>query len=456
MGKKYDFEYIVIGSGPAGSAAALSLSKAKKSVALVEGRFFGGSNTNTRDIPYDVALDFSHTYKKILSLPEFKNQDFTFSLPTAVSHQLKTVLSCNGNDKKPFEDAGITCISGYANFLDANTIAVNDQKYTARNFILATGAKPKIFEISGTESVNYLTPETALKAHRLPKVVVVVGGGSAGCEIATYYAELGVKVIILEMSSRLLPHEDKEVSETITNHFTRELGIMVLPSSKVVALSQDNYSKHVIFVNSRNEKMIRTDCVVLATGSQPVLDYGLENAGVKYKNTGITTDKYFETSAKNIYAIGDVLGKDSSTEIADYEGNILASNLINKTKNPANYHGFVRFINTTPAIATIGFNEDDLTRRDRKYKSALIPFSEIPASKIYDTPSGFVKLLSDKTNRIIGATIVAPNANLMAAEISLVIRHNLSALELASTPHDINSYSYAIKLAAKKLISKKN
>ena len=202
--------------------------------------------------------------------------------------------------------------------------------------------------------------------------------------------------------------------------------------------------------------MIRTDCIILATGSQVSLDYGLENAGVKFKNSGITTDKYFETSAKNIYAIGDALGKDSSTEIADYEGNLLASNLINKTKNPANYHGFIRFTNTTPAIATVGFNEDDLTRRDRKYKVALIPFSEIPAGQIYDFSQGFVKLLADKTNHIIGATIVSPHADLFAAEISLAVRHNLSALELASTPHTINSNNYAIKLAAKKLLAKKN
>ena len=110
MGRKYDFEYIVIGSGPAGSAAALILAKTRKKVALVEGKFFGGSNLNTRDVPYAVALDFSHTYSKLLSLPEFKNQDFSLSLPTAVSHQLKSVLNAGGNDSKPFEEKNITCI----------------------------------------------------------------------------------------------------------------------------------------------------------------------------------------------------------------------------------------------------------------------------------------------------------------------------------------------------------
>ncbi|MBQ3474020.1 NAD(P)/FAD-dependent oxidoreductase [Candidatus Saccharibacteria bacterium] len=455
MGRKYDFEYIVIGSGPAGSAAALTLAKAKKKVALVEGKFFGGSNLNTRDVPYAVALNFSHTYSKLLSLPEFKNQDFSFSLPTAVSHQLKSVLNAGGNDTKPYEEKNITCIKGYANFLDQNTIAVGEKKYTAGTFIVATGSKLKTLEIAGTKSVSFLNPENALKIRRLPKVAVVVGGGSTGCEIAEYYAELGIKVIILEMSSRLLPREDKEVGELMTEYFTKELGIMVCPNCKVVALEKDNDVKRVIFQNARSEKMVRTDCVVLATGSVPSLDYGLENAGVKYKNSGIVVDKYFQTSAKNIYAVGDCLGDESSsTERADYEGMLVASNLVNHTKTLANYRGFIRSIDIVPEIAVIGLNEDDLMKRDRKYLKATIKLDEICASKISDFNYGFIKLLANKNFQIVGATIVAPNAKLIAEEIALARRHNLTALELASTPHPINSYNYLVKLVAKKLLKK--
>ena len=455
MGRKYDFEYIVIGSGPAGSAAALTLAKTKKKVALVEGKYFGGSNLNTRDIPYSVALDFSHTYSKILSLPEFKNQDLSFSLPTAVSHQLKAVANANGNNQKPFEDARITCINGYAHFLDQNTIAVGEKKYTAATFILATGSELKTLEISGVKSVSHLTPDNALKIRRLPKVAVVVGGGSTGCEIAEYYAELGIKTIILEMSSRLLPREDKEVGEIMTKYFTNELGIMVCPNCKVVALEQDSDSKCVIFQNSNSEKMVRTDCVILATGSVPSLDYGLENAHVKYKNTGIVVDKYFQTSAKNIYAVGDCLGNESSsTERADYEGTLVAMNLANHTKTLANYKGFIRSTDTIPEIAVAGFNEDDLSKRDRKYLRSIVNLNEIPAGIAHSFNYGFIKLLINKNLQILGATIVAPNAKLIAEEISIAMRHNFTILELASTPHPINSYNYAIKLAAKSLIKK--
>ncbi|MBP5648280.1 NAD(P)/FAD-dependent oxidoreductase [Candidatus Saccharibacteria bacterium] len=456
MAKKYDFKYIVIGSGPAGSAAALTLIKSKKRVALVEGRFYGGSNLNTRDLPYKVALDFSHTYAKINTYPEFKNQDFSFNFSTIAARELNTITKSGGNDKKIFEDAGIVCIDGYANFLDQHTIAIGQQKITAEYFIIATGSNLKTLGIAGTEHVDFLTPNTAIRARRLPKVITVVGGGSTGCEIAEYYAELGAKVLILETSDQLLPREDKEVGEVISNYFTRRLGISVLTSCKVVSLEEDNFSKYVVFQTEGTEKMIRTETIILATGSEPVTDFGLENADVKYKKSGIIVNKLFQTSSKNIYAVGDCLGGESSTERAYQEGLTVAINLVNKTKTAINYKGMSRLVNTCPEVATVGLNENDLLRRDCKFKKAIIKLDETTASKIYNFNYGFVKLLVDKNSRILGATIVAPNASLMIGELSLAIRHDLSTLELASTPHVNNAFSEVIKLAAKKLLPKKH
>ena len=454
MGRKYDFEYIIIGSGPAGTAAALTLAKSKKRIAIVESHFLGGSNINTRDIPYAASLHLSKLYHKITSSPVFQNQDISFSFPNAVSHQLKTVLKASEANKSALEKAGIVHLNGIASFIDTHTIAVSSKQLSAENFILATGSSLKISEITGTDTVSYLTPETAIKIRRSPKVALIVGGGPTGCEIAEYYANLGIKVIIMETAERLLPHEDKEVGEAISNHFTKELGIMVLPNCKVVALEQDKTSKCVIFRNSRTEKIVRVDCIVLATGSEPVLDYGLENAGIKYKNTGIVVDKNFQTSAKHIYAVGDCLGGESSTERAEYQGTLLATNLLNHSKNVPNYQGFPRTINTNPEVLTVGFTEDDLLKRDRKYKKAIIKINDIPAAKIYDSNYGFVKLISDKSNHLIGATVVAPHASLLAGELSLCIRHGVTALELASTPHATNEYNYMVKLASRKLLTK--
>ena len=455
MGKKYDFNYIVIGSGPAGSSAALTLAKAKKKVALVEGRFFGGSNLNTRDVPYGVALDFAHTFSKARTYPELRSQDFTFSFPTAVGRQLKAVLALSEENKKAYEESGVVCLSGYANFLDKHTIAVGDRKFTSANFILATGSHLKLDGIDGLESVNYLTPDTAIKVRRMPKAVMVVGGGSTGCEIAEYFAELGAKVLIAEMSDCLLPREDKEAGEVISEYFTKKLGITVLTGSRVVAVEQDRTSKRVIFRSGQAEKMVRVDCIVLATGSEPNLDCGLENAGVKYKATGITVDKLFQTSEKHIYAVGDCISSESSTDRAEYEGSVLAANIANRTKNMINYKGFIRVTNTFPAVVTVGMNEQDLLKRDRKSKKVTIKLEDIPASKIYGFDAGFVKLLMNRNHQIIGATIVAPQAELMAPEIALAIRHQMTILEVASTPHVTNSWSQAVRLAAKKIAIKK-
>ena len=455
MGKKYGFKYIVIGSGPAGSATALALAKAKKSVALVEGRFFGGANLNTRDVPYAVALNSAHNYYLARISPEFSSSDFSVNLPAMINRELKASLSAGANSTKPFEDAGISCIKGYANFLDNHTIAVGKNKYTAERFILATGAKLDTKNIVGTDSVSFLTPETAIRLRKLPKVALIVGAGSTGVEIAEYYAKLGVKVILMEAKSRILPREDEEVSLAISDHLTR-LGVMILPGCQVVALEQGKSAKHVIFKQASTEKMIKIDCIILATGSKPALDYGLENAGIKYKETGILINNSFETSAKNIYAIGDCINNspESSTDRATYEGLLLASNLTGKSKSLRNYTGITRVIKTNPEVATVGQNETDLIAKKIKSKKTLIPLSEITASKI-GMATGFVKLLADPNNKILGATIVAPNADSIITEIALAMRHRLSALELAATPHSINSYNYAVKLAAKKLISAK-
>ncbi|MBR2753795.1 NAD(P)/FAD-dependent oxidoreductase, partial [Candidatus Saccharibacteria bacterium] len=161
-----------------------------------------------------------------------------------------------------------------------------------------------------------------------------------------------------------------------------------------------------------------------------------------------------QTSAKNIYAAGDCLGEESSTDRAYLEGFNLAVNLINKSKVPFDYNGIIRSINTYPEIAVVGLNENDLIRRDRKFKKVLVNLDEVIASKIHNFDYGFTKLLIDRSGHILGATIVAPHANLIAQELALAIRHNLTVLEIASTPHVINDYSQMVRLAAKKLLPK--
>lgn len=456
MGKKFDFDIIVIGSGPAGSAAALTLAKAKKRVAVIEGGAWGGTDFCTRKIPYAASRQFAKLVTEIRRGGKFglSALNLHFNLPTAIAWQRAVVKNASDGCKKKFEEAKVTCIDGYANFLDVHTVAVGDKKYTANEFILATGAKASTIEIAGAERVMHLTPETALRLRRVPKAVLVVGGGKSGCETAEYFAELGSKVLIMEASERLLPREDAEVGATIADYFANNLGMMVLLNTRVVALEEDTNGRRVVFMSKKGEKAVRIDTIVLATGAKAVTDYGLENVGVKYRKSGIVVDKTLKTTAKNIYAVGRAIDVRVTDEKAAYQGTFLANSLVTKSKNLLDYHGFMRVVNTYPEVAIVGLTEDELTRRGRKYRKAIVYLGDTVASKVKEFEKGFVKIIVDSNNKIIGATVVAPEASLIIQELAVAVRHHLSALEIASTPHVMDSFAEAVKLAARKLVKK--
>ena len=453
--KKYDFDYIIIGGGPAGSTAALNLAKkTKKRIALVEDYSIGGSDSE-RDVPYLFNLGFVHSFYKLQNLPEFSQQSLHYNLPTLVSRQIETANNIAAERQKTLETASVTLIGGHAYFVDSHTISVNDKQLTSEIFILATGSRLKTGNIAGLDVVDYFAPESIVKLRRLPKNALVIGGGSTGCEIASYLSELGVKVVLIEKEAHLLPKEDPDVAEHLTEYFTKELGILVATNSEVVALESTVQGKRVIFSTNHQEKAAHIECIILATGSAPVLDYGLENAGVKYKDTGITANRLFQTSAKNIYAIGDCLGNEhSSTERAEYQAGLLVTNLAAKVKNFAQYNGFIRRVNTYPSIAIVGKTEAKLKKDKYKYATSTVYLKNLPAGKIDDLNYGFVKVIADHTGRILGGAIFAPHAELAATELSLALRNRLTTTDLASAPHVANNYNIAIKLAARALLKK--
>ena len=455
MGKKFDFDYIVIGSGTAGSTAALMAAGAGLSVALIEAEKWGGSELNYRDVPYNAALHFSHSYAAALSGAKIglSSTNLRYNYPTALNWRASVVRKSGGGNKKRFEDAGVTCIKGFAHFMGPNTISVGEKEISAKKFLIATGAVPAKTKITGATEANCLMPSNVLDLKRLPKVALVVGAGATGCEIAEYLAELGVKVLIAESKKQLLPNEDAEVGQVMAEYFEKKLGIKVLTGSKVVAIESEKIAKKVIFVHGQQEKTVRVETVVLATGTAPATELGLENAEVRYDKDGILVDKMLMTTNKNILAAGDVLGGESSAEKASYQAAIATSNIVNRNKGAVENRGYARIVNTVPQVACVGLTEEDCKKRKLKYRAALVPIAQISAANTEDFSVGFVKMLANRDGKILGAAVVSPQADVVIQEIALAMKAELKPIDIASTPHVAGAWAEAVRLAARRLAS---
>lgn len=453
MIKRFDYEYIVVGSGAAGSAAALLAAGLGVRTAIVEADRWGGTTLNYRDVPYSAAMNFAQLYTSAIDGAKFgmTSSNLKFNYPTVLNWQAAAVRRAGGGKRKVFEDAGVDCYHGFAQFISSHELVVGGQQINGEKFLLATGTSLAVSGIAGIEAVNCWSPDTALRMSKLPKAILVIGGGSTGCEIAEYFASLGVQVLLAEAQDRLLPREDPEAGEVIERHLKSRYHVNVLTNSRVVALTQDAKSKQAIFVRDNQEKSVRVEAIILATTPEPNVDLGLENAGVKFSPMGVEVNQNLRTTCSHIWAAGDVLGGESSTERATYEAKLATMNALRKTNNVINYAGFARMTGTLPKVAKVGLNESDTAKLKMRAKSVVVPIDTISAANTYDFRDGFVKLTVDAKGQVLGATVVCPEADLVAQEIALAVRCGLRAAELAATPHVATAWSEAVRIAAREL-----
>lgn len=455
MAKHFDYDLVVIGSGTAGRTAALTAAEKGKKVAIVEARAPGGYAANSYDIPSTAAYHLSHLYSE--AVDSFRlgigSSNLRYNYQIARKWQGYLGRHLSAEVKQTLEAAGVTYYQGYAYFLNDDEISAGNERISAESFIIATGTVECSGEVAGIEKVSCLTPSTAFSTPRLPKTVFVVGAGSTGCELAEYYAELGSKVFLADLSSRILPREDLEIGETLAKHFSDHHHIKVLTETRVVAVTGDEAGKRVHFLEQGREKTVRVDAIVLATGSRPALDIGIENTSIKLEGGCLKVNQYMQTPVKHIYAVGSCLSADCSDEQAAYEGQIAGANVVKKNQAIASRKLFIHHTATSPSVASVGESEDDCLRADKKYYKAIIPLSAVTAASTQNTDIGFVKLLSDRQGIIIGGTVVCPSAELIIGEIALAVYHGLNAPALGSIPHVATSWAELVRLAARELSS---
>jgi dihydrolipoamide dehydrogenase len=450
MKNRFDYDLAVLGSGDAGGEAALIAAKSGLKVALIESGKWGGSSLNYSNVPFGALFYATQQFKNALNGAKFglSSTGLRYNYPTVNNWKNVALKRAKANSKKDFEEAGISCLHGRGHLLSSTEISVNEQTIRAKKIVIATGASMLDTGIKIPTDIEYWLPENVLEMIRPPKSIFIVGAGSTGCELAQFFATLGTEVIIADIAGRLLPREDEEVGQVLDEIFNKEK-IKVLTQSRVIALEKDTTSKKVIFLRGGQEKSIRVDQVLMCTGNQPNIDIGLENAGVKFTQRGIEVNEHCRTNVKNIYAAGDVLGGHSSTEKALIEARAAAADILGRGKKAAvDYRGIIRVTNISPAIAEVGITEDDCIRHDSKYNKVIIALDSVQKANTSDNMMGFVKLiLAKKSNKILGGTIMAPHAGLIAQELAIAIRYEMTTYELASVPHLANDWSELIRVA---------
>ncbi len=450
----FDYDLIVIGSGAGGSAAATIAARAGKRVAVIEEDTFGGDSPNWSDIPTKALLHAARVFDEARHGSRFglRTSTLGYNYPSIRAwKELVVTRTGAANNRKFYENHGISAFQGKAHFLTPHEITVNRRHLSAANFLVATGSSWVAPKIQGLDDIDYLTPRTILESLRPPKTLFIIGGGQYGIEIAQLMATFGTKVYIAEKASRLLPHYDPEVGETIERVLSEQKGVTVLTHSRVLSVVKEGLSKKVLISRGGTEKYVKVDEILVAAGRDPNVDLGLENASVKYSAKGIEVNELLQTTTKHIYAAGDVIGRKSLTHTALLESRVVAHNMFERTKIIPDYTATPTVIFTTPEIAQVGLTEDDCRRRDMSINKAIAPLTIIARSNTSDFRDGFVKIITDKKGVVIGGTIVAPNAVELIHEIGLAIKWQLTATQLAETPHAFLSWAEAVRVAAQKL-----
>lgn len=451
----FDYDLILIGSGAGGSVAATIANSAGKKVAMVEAGRMGGECPNFGCIPTKAMIGIADIYAaaKNASDKGLRSGAMGYNYPSIKAWKDRVVRRTGVSEgKQYYESLGIRVIKGEAHFLTPYEITVNRQHYTAKNFIIATGTKTHIPPIDGLADVPYVTNAEALEFNRPPKSIFIVGGGAIGCEFAQLFATFGSKVHIADAAPRLLIHEDEEVSKQVAEVFYKKHGMNIITNAKVTLVEKEGLGKRVTVQVGDRSHSVRVDELMIATGKEAVVDFGLENAGVEYTPRSITVNERLQTSAPHIYAAGDVAGPYMFTHMSIYQGRIAANNIVYPKKQvEADYKAVPRCIFLNPEVASVGMTEEECLKRAIDYKKAVAPLSIISRANLTDTKDGFAKVITDKYGVLIGGSVVAPHAGEIIHELTLAVQLGLKASDIASTLHAYPTWSEIVRVACTKV-----
>ena len=451
------FQAVVIGGGPGGYVCAIRLSQLGIKTACIDARgALGGTCLNIGCIPSKSLLNLSENFEKTKNFPNLGIEvgQVKLNLDKIMKNKNKAVDTLTKGVEFLFKKNKVSYYKGTASFKTAKKISIKDEKkeiiIETEKTIISTGSEPISLPGAEFDEKKILSSTGALSLEKVPKKMLVVGGGYIGLEMGSVWLRFGSEVHVIESLDHITPGMDREISKEFMKILTKQ-GMKFHLQTKLESIKK-NDSGVIVTSSSKDGKKIDFNCdaVLISIGRKPnTKSLNLEKINIILDDKKcIKTNKNFETSVKNIYAIGDVISGPMLAHKAEEEG-IAVAELIAGQSGHVNYDVIPGVIYTSPEVASVGKTEEQLKEMNKKYKIGKFPFLANSRAKAIDVPEGFVKILADdKTDKILGAHMIGPHAGEMIAEIGIAMEFGASAEDIARTCHAHPTFSEAVKEAA--------
>ncbi|MDO8248148.1 MAG: FAD-dependent oxidoreductase [Rhodoferax sp.] len=467
---KFDRNLIVIGAGAGGLVAAYIAATVKAKVTLVEAHKMGGDCLNYGCVPSKALIKSARLAHQMKHGAQYGLADTlpAFSFKAVMQRIHAVIAAVEPHDSVArYTGLGVEVLQGYAKIVNPWTVEITlnpsgsgphgapqVQRLTTRAIVIAAGARPFVPPLPGIEEVGYVTSDTLWDAFAqldaVPKRLVVLGGGPIGCELAQSFQRLGAQVTQIEMAPRLLMREDADVS-ALAQQSLQDDGVRVLTQHQALRCEKSMEAKTLIVAHEGQEIRIEFDALLCAVGRVARLSgYGLEELGIETQRT-VPTNAYLQTIYPNIFAAGDVAGPYQFTHVAAHQAWYAAVNALFGTfkKFKADYTvvPWATFID--PEVARVGLNEQEAKEKNIAFEVTKYGIDELDRAIADSEAHGFVKVLTvPGKDKILGVTIVGPQAGDLLAEYVLAMKHGLGLNKILGTIHTYPTLSEANKYAA--------
>jgi len=434
------YDAIVIGSGQAGTPLAKKLAKAGKKTAIIEKRFIGGTCVNDGCTPTKALVASARmAYMATRTDLGIEVESFKVDFPAIMARKEAIVeKSRNGGQQGLEETPNLDLIFGDASFTGKKTVNVKfnaggEEELTAGLIFIDTGATTTIPEITGIETVPYLTSTSILELKELPESLIVIGGNYIGLEFGQMFSRFGSQVTILEKGKRIMSKEDEDISEAVTG-FLKEEGINMITEATTVKLEQSASQKIMLTIEKDNQQQqITASHLLIAVGRSPqTKNLGLEKTGVEVDEKGyIKVNDKLETTAEGIYALGDVKPGPAFTHIAYNDHLVVLKNVLENAGvsikgRPVPYCMF-----TDPQLGRIGLSENEARKQGLDILVAKLPMNKVARAVETNETKGFMKAVVDaKTNQVLGATVLGYEGGEVMAVLQMAMQGKITAHQL--------------------------